>query len=507
MRYTLFLLLLCIASFGYSQTLSDNIDISGSTNGIVALPSSAPAAFRNAGFVKYTKIQAPNGQAIHFVMQNAVTDAQAVRARNILKFYLTNVPGSQYGTDKTAVINAMGTNEALLLLMNGSDTGNGPNLPGQPLYQNEMAVEGHSWYINNNYEHRDAAYEEILHLMHDMGIGVDNNGTPSPIGALPAFQTEIRAAQENADNNNFQIWPLGARTDPSWYNELAQENSLSQEYLASVVDSYYGLWEPWTESTEHGMWGEYISKTREEIQTEDPMGWAVMSKYFSPMININMDIDPSFTGVFNMTRTPAQPYTYKSQYLQHCTLTGSNASGLKGNAHYNVLIGNNSNNTLEGGMGNDRLDGKGGSDKAIFTGASTEYIITADGDKFIIADQVANRDGVDTLVNIEIGKYTDKEAPIEASMTTPTEEVILKSNAIELWPNPTDNDLKIKLESGDYTIRILDAAGAMHQTITLTGANPIHTIDITALPAGAYFVQMINTADPNDLHIHLMLKQ
>jgi hypothetical protein len=46
--------------------------------------------------------------------------------------------------------------------------------------------------------------------------------------------------------------------------ELTKENSLSQEYLASLVDSYYGLWGAWTESNSHGMWGIYIAKTREE---------------------------------------------------------------------------------------------------------------------------------------------------------------------------------------------------------------------------------------------------
>ena len=28
----------------------------------------------------------------------------------------------------------------------------------------------------------------------------------------------------------------------SWVAELTQENSLSQEYLAAVIDAYYGLW-------------------------------------------------------------------------------------------------------------------------------------------------------------------------------------------------------------------------------------------------------------------------
>jgi hypothetical protein len=241
-----------------AQSLPDNIDISTSPNGIVALPTTVPATFASNGFVKYTKIQCPNGEAIHFIAQNLISDAQIIYTRTLLEFYLTNLPGSQYGADKSAVINSMGTNDAMLMLVNGTHApGNEPSINAQGLYQNEVSVPGHTWYQTNDYTHRDAAFEEILHLMHDKGIGVDGpNSTP---GALPAYQTEIRAAQNNAILNNYAIWPKGAATNLTWYNDLAQENSLSQEYLAAVIDSYYGLCAPWTGSTTLGMLGEYIS--------------------------------------------------------------------------------------------------------------------------------------------------------------------------------------------------------------------------------------------------------
>lgn len=448
------LLLLTLISLSCKAQLQDNYNINTVTNGVIAMPYTSGAY---SSFVKYTKIQAPNGQAIHIIAQNLITVAQIVRARNVLQFYLTNVPGSQYGADKTAVINKMGTNEAMLMLLNGSDGDtNPPNINAQPLYQNEMAVEGHTWYTANDYDHRDAAYEEILHFMHDMGIGVDGANT-NP-GALPAYQTEIRAAQNNADNNNYQIWPMGAQTDPSWYNELNTENSLSQEYLASLVDSYYGFWEAWNDasepnSTTRGMWGEYIAKTRAEIQTEDPMGWAIMPKYFSPMIHINMDIDPSFTGVFNMTRTPAQPYTYKSQYLQHTTLTGTNNSGLKGNDSDNNLNGNDSNNTIEGIKGNDRIDCKGGTtDKVIFTGNFIDYTFTINTDHYVVTDGIVNRDGVDTVYNCEVLKFADQEV---IATTLATNDYIL-ANEFNMFPNPATNGVTIQLNNLEFSsVKIL----------------------------------------------------
>lgn len=477
------LALVAFAFSSYAQTLPDDIDISTSPNGVIALPSNAPNAFANNGFVKYTKIATPNGKAIHFVAQDQVTETQIVRARNILEFYLTNLPDSEFGSDKAVVANQMADNEALLLLLNGADgEGNEPNLPGQYLFQNEMAVEGHSWYINNNFEHRDAAYEEILHLMHDTGIGVDGPNTFP--GALPAYQTEIRAAQENSQTNN--LWGNGAS---GWINELTQENSLSQEYLASVIDVYYGLWGAWTEEP-GGMWGIYVAKTREEIETLDPMGWDLMPKYFSPYINVNMDIDPSFNGTFTMTFDAAEPYTHKSQYLQHCTLTGSNASGLKGNDLNNHLNGNDADNTLEGLKGNDFLDGKEGNDFANFTGNLDDYIITYQNELTIVTDNTADRDGIDSLLNIENLQFSDQAIAITTGI-----EFIPITDLVEIYPNPSSDFINInwkdELNESKFTsIQILDEVNRIILSQSFDSSSNLN-IDIKHLPSGIYTVLLI----------------
>ncbi len=479
--FTIFLIVI-MNTVGNAQLL-DTYDISVSSNGIIPMPTGLPSQFST--FVKYTKIQAPNGQAIHFIAQNQITDAMMVRARNILQFYLTNYAGSQYGADKTVVINAMGTNESILMLLNGSDDGNPPNVDGQPLYENEMAVEGHLWYTSNDYDnHRDASFEEILHMMHDFGIGVDTNGVPSPIGALPAYQAEIRAAQDNADNG-FQIWPLGASSDPTWYNELAAENSLSQEYLAAVIDSYYGLWEAWTGGGgTTGMWGEYIAKTRAEIVTEDPMGYALMPKYFSPYININMDIDPTFIGVFNMTRTPSEPYTYKSQYLQHTTLTGTNASGVKGNDLANNLIGNDADNTLEGVKENDIIDGKGGADKAIFTGNYSDYTVTSFSTYVTVQDNVANRDALDTVYGCEILKFADQEIAVVLGVE---ENQILAGT--KMYPNPSSSEVTLMLANAkSVDVVIFDLNG--RQLLQSSHSTKEIKIDTRSLKSGLYLVKL-----------------
>ena len=367
---------------------------------IAPIPDNFPNNIRT-NFNRYTQVVAPNGKPITIYAQDSLSEAQIIQARNTLIFWLTDVPGSQYGADKAAVANKMGDNGAALNLLNGVDDGRNPaaELGGQPLYFGELVAPGSTWYINNDFEHRDATFEEILHLMHDTGIGVDgDNASP---GALPDFQAGIRAATDNAIANNFQIWPTTAANgggEKQWFDELKAENSLTQEYLAAVIDSYYGLWGPFTEANA-GMWGFYIAQTRSDIQTKDPMGWALMEQFFSPYLTYNNYLDPTFDGTFTMTFDASTPYTHKSQYMLHATLNGSNNSNLTGNDQDNELGGNSGNNTL---------DGLAGNDTAVFAKAMSAYIVTKNADGSVTAEG----DGTDTLVNIEQIRFSDQTVQV-----------------------------------------------------------------------------------------------
>jgi len=185
-----------------------------------------------------------------------------------------------------------------------------------------------------------ASFEEILHLVHDYGIGVDGPGTQA--GALPEYQSEIRLAQQNALTNN--IWGIDAK---EWTDELSKENSLSQEYLAAVIDVYYGLWGAWQESPTHGMQGLYVSKTRNTITKSDPMGAELMNnKFFHPYLTYNARISADFKGTFSLRFDREIPYTHHSQYLRDITLTGINDSHVRVNGFDNEITGNNGTNTI-----------------------------------------------------------------------------------------------------------------------------------------------------------------
>ena len=381
-----FLILLFI--FSCSNDNSENQPI-GQANPELGIENIIPSNLGkeySANFNRYTKVVTPNGGKIHIVAQSNLSDEQIVRARSTLEHFLKNYPGSEYGDNKSELANKMAENGAILTLLNGQDDGNNPvEVNGQALFENEIQVEGHPWYINQDYNnHRDATYEEILHLVHDYGIGIDgHNSFP---GAMPKYQSEIRQAQKNALSTN--LWGIGA---DRWINELTEENSLTQEYLAALIDSYYGLWGGWTDSNTHGMWGIYVAKTRNEIFLEDPVGGEIMNnKFFHPYLTYNARIDSSFNGVFSLKFDSLKPYTNHSQYLKDITLLGNNDTSVYINQLDNNITGNKGTNTV------------------IFNGNSSEYIINITDIETFVTDKVSNRDGINILKGIEKIKFTDQ---------------------------------------------------------------------------------------------------
>ena len=173
-------------------------------DGVALIPESK-RRLRQAHFTKETLVIAPNGKPIRIVAQAGVPDLAVLRARNLLRFFLTDVPNSQYGRDKAPVANAMANNRAMLMMPEGEHReGREPRIEAQPLYEDETPVDGSRWYVLNDWEHRDAAFEEIFHLVHDAGIGghqagalpvTSRNSTPKrgrplprAVGAFPSIR-------------------------------------------------------------------------------------------------------------------------------------------------------------------------------------------------------------------------------------------------------------------------------------------------------------------------------
>jgi len=380
------------AELDINYQVLDNIDTSPSPLGVVPLPKELGKTLSGL-FSKYTKHLAPNGKPIHIFAQSGVSDLQVVRAREILKYHLTDAPGTEYGHDKAAIANRMAEVRAVLTYTDTEAKSfalrpilRNSELRIQDLYATESPVEGSYEYIHNKarpgaHFTRDASYEEIMHLVHDKGLE----------DVLPRFHQEIIDAETAAVKAG--IYRYG-RPAP-------------HEYIITGFDVYFGLWEH-NPQPDGGSFGhEYPFHSKEQMKAGDPALYALVEKFWPKFLTYDAYIDPSFEGTFSTVLDPRTPYTFKSQYLVNIHLTGTNGSNILGNDQDNRLIGNDGNNLIIGGKGNDAMVGGAGEDTAEFSGIASEYEIkTADG-KTTVTDSVPGRDETDTLTDVEILKFKD----------------------------------------------------------------------------------------------------
>lgn len=379
------------------------IEVSASPNGIVPLPATAPAVFRDV-FVKYTKVIAPNGKPIHLLAQSDWTDDKLLKARSVLEHMLTDVPGSAYGSRKADVANAMAAANAVLILFNDSQAARkamrGPlgevsDLKMQSMWANEITVEGSDDYMNH--VTRDATFEEVWHLVHEAGV----------MAALPEFQAEIEAAKQAAVKAG---WGRPNNDPSTWHSE----------YFAQQYDNYLDLWaippKVWEgrkikpgeipEGTAH--WGQNRVNSRRELEEMDPVGYRLVEKFFPPYLTYAARLPEGFEGTFSLKYDASLAYTWKSRHLKDVSLRGVKNADILGNAYDNVLTGNSGDNTLTGGPGNDCLIGCDGVDTAAFSGNAEDYVVSRTGAHVVVKDRRVGRDGEDILVGVEILRFADR---------------------------------------------------------------------------------------------------
>ena len=88
----------------FSTDCSEDIE-RGKNLGITEIPDSM-SEYKQS-YCKYTKVVAQNGKPIHIFAQNEISNEQLIVARDLLAFYPEDVPGSEYGADKSEIANKM----------------------------------------------------------------------------------------------------------------------------------------------------------------------------------------------------------------------------------------------------------------------------------------------------------------------------------------------------------------------------------------------------------------
>jgi VCBS repeat-containing protein len=164
-------------------------------------------------------------------------------------------------------------------------------------------------------------------------------------------------------------------------------------------------------------------------------------------------------------------------------ITGG-VNSITGSAFGDTLTGDGNSNTFVGGGGNDTIDGGGSGDIAIFTGSRGQYTLTFNTPGAgTVADTVANRDGTDTLTNVEILQFSNTNV-LTASGSSGS-PVDLSDN--RLFFNAATNPLTTLTGSADDFIKISQSLSG-HQIDLGAGSNDTVILGVT----GNYTLNLAN---------------
>jgi M6 family metalloprotease-like protein len=427
------------------------IDISSSEDGIIALPENVDPLF-SAVANRYTHIVTPNGDLIQILIQDDFTVHQILHSKHVLESYLTNIPESVWGNDKTTLSNAISASNAILFLLNDEDEYENPNLwalmdsgvRGQDLLATEVFPEGSAAYMNSS--ERDATYEEVLHFVHGYGIQLAN----------PAMQIQIEEAMANAISNEIYN-PL---------NDLPLDD-YDEEYLAMGLECYFGLWAHNPNGDGYCGDQEYAFITRDSMEDGDPDLFEIIEGFFGETWEYSADLPGNFENNFYLNYQSDLNYTNRSQFLKNVILNGENSLSIYGNEYSNVFIGNDENTHFQGYGEDDYFyGGEGQNDRAMFVGNQQEYVVippfASNDSSYQIIDIVPARDGIDHLFNIEEVEfngvvYTLNELLGVDSSILPDEYALYSP-----YPNPFNPTTSIKFDlvkTGKAYLSIFDLIG------------------------------------------------
>jgi hypothetical protein len=114
--------------------------------------------------------------------------------------------------------------------------------------------------------------------------------------------------------------------------------------------------------------------------------------------------------------------------IEELAATGNDS--VIGSSFDDSLLGYSGNDLIKGGGGNDFIDGGIGIDTAVYTGTATSYIPTLGATSSTIMDRTANRDGTDTLTNIERLQFSDKSIALDLAPTQAAGQTALLMGAV-----------------------------------------------------------------------------
>ncbi|MGZ5199621.1 MAG: DUF4214 domain-containing protein [Telluria sp.] len=169
-------------------------------------------------------------------------------------------------------------------------------------------------------------------------------------------------------------------------------------------------------------------------------------------------------------------------------ITGSNAN--------DTLTGTAYDDTLEGDGGNDQIDGGAGTDTVVFRSPRSDYTITQLDNGSLVVSGPATLDGIDTLANVEVLKFSDgsfQRAQVAVDTTppgAPTISVAMNSKGYAPGATPVvtgsaEAGSTVKLYVGKDVVgsTVVDSTGLFSITTTPFKDGFAYTIYATATDA------------------------
>jgi M6 family metalloprotease-like protein len=480
------------------------IDITEDTLGIVTLPDYVDSRI-SAVFEKYTHLELAENVVIPILAQEEVTTNQILHVKKILKEFLTDVPGSDWGENKIAIINAVSMSNAFLALLNDESEYENPDVQflfdsgakGQDILGTEIFHEGTNAYMNSS--SRDATYEEVLHFVHNYGI----------VNTLPSMQLAIDQAMNSAVSNGIYV-PLP---------DVPIEDQ-DDEYFALVMEVYFGLW---AHDPEQNGWAgglEYHFTNRQQMSDGDSLGAQIARDFFGQSLRYMAELPYDFEGLFSMSFNPSLDYTNRSRYLQNVKVLGENDVDIIGNDLRNIVFGNSGSNHFTGKGLDDYFDGSEGIDRIIFSGDYGEYAIFESADwndyKPFVVDLFFNRDGADTLLRVEEMDFNGIIYSLEGQLSSSSDQFIIDEfRLFPSYPNPFNSSTSIKFnlpKESSINLVVIDLLGRNVRTILDNEIRNMGSYQVkwhgyddygSLVPSGIYLIHF--TSDAYSKHFKTVL--
>ncbi|MCT4603374.1 MAG: hypothetical protein N4A59_10790 [Marinifilum sp.] len=251
--------ILSLTSCSKEELYNDLDTLTG--EGVIKIDQSKVSGKIGRVFSKYAYIEAPNGGKIAIFGTSGVSDEQMIYAKKIMKQYL-DIEGDLYKSGhKEIIANSLANKRAALTFWDDQnqaeehlDKISTLGYSMQDLYATESLNSGS----------RDASYEEILHLVHNLGIAP----------TLFKYQQRLQKANDAAIKKG--IWHPGRDSDD------LPESDFDDEYFAAIMDCYLGLWE----GKGATMGGEYQPSSKKELKTMDPAGYQLIRDLFGDIMPV-----------------------------------------------------------------------------------------------------------------------------------------------------------------------------------------------------------------------------